>query len=134
MLLRNVSRDRTGLEIDTENVSEDLKIALGFGPGERWFGVVEWDKAVVSDNDNECLHCELTLISKRKLPTRKVIVNHSARQMTLVDRPSAGAIPYVVRAHFVCCQHHVDFLQHCEPRQLCGLPSKPSRGNTTQRW
>ena len=110
---------------------------LGFGPGERWFGVVEWDEPDIWGGlDNDCVHGELTLISKRRLPTRKVMVVHSSRQMTLVDYPSAGTIQYSVRVLDLCgaSRWKLHSLHYCGSRQLCGLPSKPWPGNMTQRW
>ena len=88
---------RAGVDINTTNISDDLKKDFGFGPGDRrWFGVVSWD-----DPDGEEVHGELKLISKRTLPTHKVIVDRTSQQMTLLDHPSLGPIPYSVRALLV---------------------------------
>ena len=88
---------RAGIEINTTNISDDLKKEFGFGPGdERWFGVVSWD-----DPDGEEVHGELKLISQRTLPTHKVIVDKTSQQMTLLEHPSLGSISYSVRALLV---------------------------------
>ena len=89
---------RAGLQFDTKNMSDELQksfhIAFGFGPGERWFGVVAWD----NPDDDDGVHGVLTLISKRMLPTHKVTVDTSLQQISLADHPSAGPIPYSVRS------------------------------------
>ena len=132
--MTNASCYRAGIQFDTESISEELRATFGFGAGERGFGVVEWDDDQVL-SDDECVNGELTLFSKRRLPKHKVIVGRSSRQMTLVDHPAAGVILYSVRAHSMCCHHHVDFLfATLRSRQLYGLPSRASRGNMTQRW
>ena len=95
---------RVGLQFDT-NISIELKkkfeTAFGFGPGEQWFGVVVWNESEngVSHglDDDDGAHGELVLFSKRALPTHKVIVDKASQQITLVDHPSAGSIPFSVR-------------------------------------
>ena len=82
-----------GLKFNTTNISDELLKKFEFGPGELWFG------SVICDEPNELIsHGVLTLLSKRALPTHRVIVDKASQQMTLVDHPSLGAIPFSVRA------------------------------------
>ena len=80
----------------SNELKKKFEIAIGFGPGERWFGAVSWD-----DPYDEGVHGVLTLISKRTLPTHKVMVDKNSQQIILVDHPSLGSIPFSVRALLV---------------------------------
>ena len=92
---------------DTQNISKfrmkQFELAVGFAEGERWFGVVVCDE----QDDNERVRSgkfegELMLISKRKLPSRRVRVDSENEEITSLDINRDGTemsitLPYKVR-------------------------------------
>ena len=94
--------------LDSRNIStsvpkKNIEQAFGFGQGESWFGVVVCDEQEDTKRIRSGIfEGELVLISKLKLPPRKVRVNSESQEITLLDINQDGSntpitIPYTVR-------------------------------------
>ena len=104
-----------GLMLSTQTHSADvlkkIELAFGFGKGERWFGTIVCDEQV----DNErvrsgTFYGELVLISKRRIPRRRVRVNSKIQELTLLDENQDGTdssitIPYEARVALEVAHH-----------------------------
>ena len=90
--------------LDTTSLPQkNVEQAFGFEQGERWFGFVVCDEQEDTKRIRSGIfEGELVLISKRKLPPRKVRVNSESQEITLLDINQDGSntpitIPYTVR-------------------------------------
>ena len=90
--------------LDTTSLpKKNVEHAFGFEQGERWFGFVVCDEQEDTKRIRSGIfEGELVLISKRKLPPRKVRVNSESQEITLLDINQDGSntpitIPYMVR-------------------------------------
>ena len=90
--------------LDTTSLpKKNVEQAFGFEQGERWFGFVVCDEQEDTKRIRSGIfEGELVLISKRKLPPRKVRVNSESQEITLLDVNRDGSdmpitIPYTVR-------------------------------------
>ena len=104
-----------GLMLSTQTHSADvlkkIELAFEFGKGERWFGTIVCDEQV----DNErvrsgTFYGELVLISKRRIPRRRVRVNSKIQELTLLDENQDGTdssitIPYEARVVLEVAHH-----------------------------